>query len=330
MKEKTAKKDQRHADLAWEKKVHVVTVGEIIKKKNVLLRIHAHSSIEDALTLMGQYGILSLPVFAKAGHWSGAGGVEVYAHNGEIQYIGIISILDIVAHLAEQTDEKRPDALKAHVSGLIGKTNESLSMWAFKENTTLFEVLEPMSKGIHRALVTVTEPDTETGKDVDECKLVTQSDIVHYLDTLHAEDMTQQTVQDLLLVKESLLTVPSHLSVVQALRTMITAGVHAAPVVHEGSITATLSASDFRGVHAKDLVGLSKVTVSEYLERKQGTFKLENVTCQPDTKLGEVLRQIAKNHIHRVWVVKANALHEPVGVITLTDIIGVFYRHAKA
>ena len=39
-------------------------------------------------------------------------------------------------------------------------------------------------------------------------------------------------------------------------------------------------------------------------------------------ELGDVIRLAVENHIHRVWVANDQGL--PIGVVTLSDIIGIF------
>lgn len=47
----------------------------------------------------------------------------------------------------------------------------------------------------------------------------------------------------------------------------------------------------------------------------------EQVTCYPESSLGEVVEKVVSDHVHRVWVVDEQGLLE--GVVSLTDMIRV-------
>eukprot|EP00736_Rhodelphis_marinus_P000566 Rmarinus@m.23847 len=300
----------------------------LVESKRLLVRVKADSPISDALSVMDQFHILSVPVYGKAGHWCGAGGVNLVAHGGEIQYIGVVSILDIVVYLSKLDESHRPAALQHHVSNVIGQTNEGLSLWAFKESAPLLEAMEPMSKGVHRVLVEVEEK-TEQGPMM-EIKLLTQTDLLYFLTNNLQKfgDIASKTVKDLGLVKESLLTVPTHVSVLHALQTMVSARVSAVPVIENGVIVATLSASDFRGINANDISHLSSTKVADYITTHHGRLSAaDSISAFPTSTLQDVLQTFVRGRVHQVWLVSPDKKRHPVGVISLSDIVGLFYRN---
>jgi CBS domain-containing protein len=108
-----------------------VPISDLTNTKKSLVDVSAAAPIREALVLLEDHGLLSLPVFGRAGSWAGAGGVDVIV--GEKQFIGIVSILDIIMFTMGQCPEldeaSLVAALEQPVSSAIGSTDESLSLW---------------------------------------------------------------------------------------------------------------------------------------------------------------------------------------------------------
>ncbi|GFZ11849.1 cystathionine beta-synthase (CBS) protein [Actinidia rufa] len=90
--------------------------------------------------------VVAAPVAAPPGHWIGAGGsmiLEADKQTGAVRkhYIGMITMLDILAHIAgddiggggADLDRK----MVVPVSTVIGHCLESLSLWTLNPNTRL-------------------------------------------------------------------------------------------------------------------------------------------------------------------------------------------------
>lgn len=89
--------------------------------------------------------VIAVPVTAKPGQWLGAGGsmiVESDKQSGSArkQYIGMVTMLDVVAHIAGEGDDSENELDKkmdAPVSSIIGHCPEDLSLWSLNPNTRL-------------------------------------------------------------------------------------------------------------------------------------------------------------------------------------------------
>ena len=94
----------------------------------------------------------------------------------------------------------------------------------------------------------------------------------------------------------------------------------------DGRIISNLSASDLRGLHRGNIDSLL-LPVYEFLEtnsreRNGGLLPDQLRTAKPDTPLDEIVQMILDSRIHRVWITNDN--DEPVGVVSITDILCLF------
>ena len=90
--------------------------------------------------------VVAVPVAAPPGHWIGAGGsmiMESDKQTGAVRkhYIGMITMLDIFAHIAgvDQMDggdgSDLDQKMAVSVSSIIGNCLEGLSLWTLNPNT---------------------------------------------------------------------------------------------------------------------------------------------------------------------------------------------------
>ncbi|KAL8140564.1 hypothetical protein V2J09_006585 [Rumex salicifolius] len=100
--------------------------------------------------------VVALPVAAPPGHRIGAGGsmiMESDKFTGIVRkhYIGMVTILGILAHISrdhyEQMDDgdavsHLDDKLAAPMSSIIGHCLEGLSLWTLNHNTRMEKILK--------------------------------------------------------------------------------------------------------------------------------------------------------------------------------------------
>ena len=238
------------------------TVGQLVRAKSRrLVEVPYTASVADTLHAMQSHNILALPVAAPPGHWIGAGGSIILQSDKATgaplkQYIGIISTLDILIHLSEldskpDTDPcphggPKPDLsgaiaeeeklLASPVSSIIGHSLEGLSLWSFSPHTSVLEAMEPMSKGIHRALVALESPPMDHGVETDIASpgygMLTQTDLIRFVHELIAnihslsanttgdQDLGSQSVESLRVVQSNIFGVPANMPLVDVLKCM--------------------------------------------------------------------------------------------------------------
>ena len=96
----------------------------------------------------------------------------------------------------------------------------------------------------------------------------------------------------------------------------------AVPLVdNDGKLTATLSSSDLRGLRNYQFKSILSPAI-EFLLVYRGPAARRCVTCTEEDTLNDVITKLVMNRIHRVWVV--NDKYQPIGVVTLSDVIGKF------
>mmetsp|Transcript_57919 Transcript_57919/g.131245 ORF Transcript_57919/g.131245 Transcript_57919/m.131245 type:complete len:259 (+) Transcript_57919:505-1281(+) len=234
-------------------------VSNLVSSKRPLLDVSASTKIADALDLLGAENLLSVPVFCTPGSWAGAGGTDVTV--GRKQYIGIVSVLDLISYVVKNSrpsfGEVNPfvqNALARPVSSAIGSTNESLSIWVEPADKEVLNAMEQYAKGIHRALV--PPPDSNLPNGV--VKLLTQTDIVRFISEIRSNSVSLEGIfnsslhalHNILPARsKDLVSVRSSCNIMQAIETLLQHNVHAAAVIdeHSGEIVSVLSMSDFRG-----------------------------------------------------------------------------------
>jgi len=98
--------------------------------------------------------------------------------------------------------------------------------------------------------------------------------------------------------------------------------VTALPVVDKesGKLLANLSASDLRGLTVPKLRFLND-SVETFLTAQTGGVRAP-VAVKNTATLGQVIQLVVENGIHRVWL--TDDKDKPAGVVTLSDILGVF------
>lgn len=87
--------------------------------------------------------VVAVPVAAPPGHWIGAGGSMILESDkltGAVRkhYIGMVTMLDILAHIAGDDIDGGGDLdqrMSVSVSSVIGHCLESLSLWTLNPNT---------------------------------------------------------------------------------------------------------------------------------------------------------------------------------------------------
>lgn len=105
-------------------------------------------------------------------------------------------------------------------------------------DSSVFEAMEPMSKGIHRALVPVeSQLDHISGVELTEASpgyhMLTQTDLVEYLHT-HSKEldfMTNTSVSELGAVHSSVFAAPSCMKVMDVVKCMRNASLRAVAIV---------------------------------------------------------------------------------------------------
>lgn len=335
-------------------------VRDLMVENRRLVEVPYTASLALTLNALMANRVAAAPVAAPPGHWIGAGGsmiMESDKQTGVIrkQYIGMVTMLDIVAHIGDGDkldggdDFDLDKKMSVPVSSIIGHSLEGLSLWTLNPNTSILDCMEVFSKGIHRALVPLdSHMENISGVELMEAsscyRMLTQMDVLKFLKS-HPSDLEgvlSRTVSELKAVTDIIFAVTSEAKVIDAVKCMRVASLNALPVVESSpeveedhsqlvngygrKLVGTISATDLRECSIDRLKACLPLNVIEFTQKvPKGPFKMETerelVTCFLDSRLGEVMENAVDRHVHRVWVVDPAGLI--IGLVSLTDMIRV-------
>jgi len=281
----------------------------LIQSKKFVVSCAPEATLEEALEAMHEVNVSGLPVF----------------HPDE-GYLGFVSSFDIMTYIAffSHFKEEVPDSATPRFARLGNRVRDVLDisaenkseMWkAYASDETLGSIAGRMESGIHRMLIAVD----------DRAKLLTQTDVIKYI---HSKDKTnplmKKTLSELGIghVDKEVTQIRDTTTALQGFRTLYQKKITAAPIVDKnGAVIGTLSASDVRGLRSNNTSDVM-LPVLKYLEKKSSLRSQVSVT--KTSKLDDVFRRMIDARVHRVWIV--NAERKPIGVISMSDVIGLYFK----
>ncbi|KAL2936348.1 SNF1-related protein kinase regulatory subunit gamma-like PV42a [Bienertia sinuspersici] len=280
-------------------------VSEIVVEKRRLVEVPYTASLAHTMNTLVANRVVAVPVAAPPGHWIGAGGsmiMETDKKSGLVRkhYIGMVTMLDILAHLAGNDVDDDGDGdpaddvdnkLSVPVSSIIGHCLEGLSLWTLNPNTSLLDCMEVFSKGIHRAMVPLeSHMDNISGVELVESsssyRMLTQMDVIKYLSS-HGQnelrDVLSCSVRSAGAVTDTILAVTHRTKAMDAIRCLRSASLLAVPIV-EGSdipseghkqlingygrkLVGTFSATDIRGCPVDLMQSWLPLNVRDFMKR---------------------------------------------------------------
>ena len=226
------------------------------------------------------------------------------------------------------------------VKKLVGRTRESVADWMLKSSDYVSSLLAIFTDAEYHRLLVIDEELLD--RDSEDASLsgssiviLTQTDLLRYIwKSLSIECKTlAMEVSELGWrrsnneINSAVLTCAQDMEALVAYRLMFLHRKNSIAVVDkEGRIISNLSASDLRGLHHGNVDSLL-LPVYEFLEtnsreRNGGLLPDQLRTAKPDTPLDEIVQMILDCRIHRVWITNDN--DEPVGVVSITDILCLF------
>lgn len=130
------------------------TVKDMLVDQRRLLEVPYTATLGDTMNALVANKVVALPVAAPPGQWIGAGGsmiLESDKQTGAVRkhYIGMVTMLDLVAYIADDDGSNDQTADVANlekkmtvpVSSIIGRSFEGLSLWTLNPNTKYVSLL---------------------------------------------------------------------------------------------------------------------------------------------------------------------------------------------
>lgn len=131
-------------------------VSDLITNKRRLVEVPYTASLADTINALMANRIVAVPVAAPPGHWIGAGGSMIMESDKQTgaarkHYIGMVTMLDVLAHIAGNGGEPAEDLdrrMQVPVSSIIGHCVESLSLWTINSHTGWVPLIPSLSLSI--------------------------------------------------------------------------------------------------------------------------------------------------------------------------------------
>ncbi|XP_022998353.1 SNF1-related protein kinase regulatory subunit gamma-like PV42a [Cucurbita maxima] len=332
-------------------------VKDLMKANKRLVEVPYSASLAHTMNVLVANRVVAVPVAAPPGQWIGAGGsmiMETDKQTGVLRkhYIGMVTMLDILAHIAGEEDgpglvdlERK---MAVPVSSIIGNNVEGLSLWTLSPNTSILECMELFSMGIHRAMVPIDgeAAGVELVKSASSYRMLTQMDVLRFLSE-QIPEMQQtlgQSVKEMGAINENVMAITDKTKVIEAIKCMKSSFLNAVPIVRSTQLGGdhthtqlftgrgrklggTFSATDLRGCHLATLQTWLQQTALEFTETIGKSALLEGtavggrelVTCGEESSMKEVMEKVVSKHVHRIWVTDEHGLL--LGLISLSDMI---------
>ncbi|KAI5071996.1 hypothetical protein GOP47_0012102 [Adiantum capillus-veneris] len=328
-------------------------VQQLVAGKGRLVEVPYTASVRDTLHSMLAHNIVAVAVAAPPGHWIGAGGSMIVESDrvtgaARKQYIGIVSTLDVLFHLAELSNGAQVPTLLAgtRVSTIIGHCLEGLSLWAIAPHTSVMEAMDFMSKGLHRALVPL------------------ESQMKHTLRTSGSPLEAEESAVSYRMLTQTDLMQFLH-SKLETLHPIVCQSVDKNDVGHRKAHSGSFLANDLRGCSVESFQEWAREGVLRFLRWANVTRKfgvggavlgtnqlhaqaacnmvdsscttsaadIPFLTCYPSSTLEYVTRSALEQRVHRVWVVDRHEQQQGqllVGFISFSDILRTVRQQVEA
>ena len=310
----------------------LTVVQQLVASKRDLVAVTHAEKIVDVLHALNSAQLTCVAVYGAPHHWIGAGFVEMIA-DGK-QYIGLVSIVDILSYLSVSGDVAT--RLQHPIVSVVGSTSESQTLFLEPTSRPIVNVMEQFCKGVHYALAVDDAHSTHPPK------MLTQTDLVAFLTAHHPSN----SILDSIWQSSAITFATAHAEfvylddmVLHVLQTManVRGYIRAVPVVARdtGLLVTTISASDFRSLTVDTLNLAFHMTIGQFLfELNRG--RLPEPCCIDETvSLRTAAQTMLDKKIHRIWVYSGEVISRAghgssnIGVLSLTDVIRALYRSGQ-
>jgi len=293
--------------------LHEHLIEEITSKlTKAVVYVDTNTSLEDTCKMMGKNDISAVPI------------LDVNSNS----FVGMIDIVDIahfISYTYEQKRKSTQEGSELHLFkdvkavDLLSISEEGKLMYTFSPKMSLDCVLEPFSKGIHRALIT-TEGDRKY-------HILSQGDIVKFLfESGQFDDWFAKPMMDipaLFQYKSPVASISSDSPAIEGFKKLGRNNFGAIAVKDaDGTLIGNLSASDLRGVAVDFLIRTILRPARQFLQLVHGIDDADPVTSKLEDSLGSVVKKLHFKHMHRVWIVDGQGKIDTL--VSFSDICRVF------
>jgi len=309
-------------------------IEEIIPKDQKLITVEARDPLPKAFKILVENNIWSAPVFESE----------------KREYIGFIDLIDIVLYLVEILDNQKNN---------LGKVEQTFS--EEQDFYTLLEQVEKFDLTVTDAIAGISKrnpmcPIRRKATVLEACRIfanthvhklpilsspwhlahvLSQLDVIQWLSENEEKlpNFGKQTLKETEIGIKPVISVSLSTSAKDAFKEIVKQKISAVAVVDSnGVLVANFSAKDIKKIEEDALFTRVQKNIKEYLTLTKPHEKPIQlpapIYCTLDSTLFQAIQALAKHRIHRVYVV--NHKSQPVGVISLIDVIMEFIKYCEA
>jgi len=293
-------------------------VEKIVTEGREIIAVSASDTLTQVIRTLGQAHIFSAPVIRQDGLAA-----------------GFVDWLDILGHLIEVVSEEKQSRVTPASRSL---TTDDMSMIMDRANNFALRTVEgkalpnkskkdpwktiKMADNVQKATnVLSLYHHVALERDGKLVNILSQMDLLRWLqsDTQRMGADGRKTLQGLHLHRKRVVCVRETDLTIDAFYTIYKAGVSGAGVLDEaGKLVGCLSASDLKLLAESYDFTLLLKSVKDFLA-EEGS---DPIAMHHFDTLGDVVAKMVAHHVHRVFIVGPGGY--PMGVVTTTDVCGVF------
>lgn len=275
-------------------------------QRKELIFAFSHSNLKELLQIFQRTSISSLPIWG----------------NEQKKWIGIIDMLDIIeAHNLLSSTSNLVDfqqllqgfgCSNLTAEQIVKKSPRSQNLIVVCPGESLITSMKYLTE-IHKILI-----GPNNSSDPKSFCLLTQMDIVKQLSKMDLEDRKRK-IEEIFPFTKVIYSIKEDDIARNAFQLMYKRKLGALAIVNNcDTLISNISTSDLKMLDS-DNIGNIILQVKQFLEIVHGEKAAVPVVCKPLDRLEDILSKILIAKIHRIWI--TNSAEQPIGVITLTDII---------
>jgi len=277
-------------------------------QSNKIIEAQTTTNAFEGFNLITHNNILSIPLY------------DAKANN----YTAFLDILDILYYLTQKGTiiSNFEDKLTGVTCGELADFSKLDPFIKVTESSNLIQVLQLSTqdyKSLHRFPVVDSEGKVKG--------IVSQSLLVKFLEP-HTKKFDFGTLSISILglgLDKQVITISENESVAAAIQKLREAHVSGIGIVDSsGKLVGNFSATALKFLGLK-VVNMVHMTLKEFLQSKPDTKEESTLMVNKHATASQVITQFKTSGVHRIFVV--NESHEPIGIISLADIIELFFRH---
>ena len=293
---------------------------DIFPKPKQIITINETDKITEALSVIAQHSILSLPVYAKSSR----------------NYNKFLDVLDIVSYIHEELKKKNISEKEASTmekeelfnkAGLSNTTVSQVAATNTRANFYLFEGKAPARAVLDRMVLSNLHRVPIIDGEKELYGICSQTDLIlfiHMHERLFDEYKTK-TVQDMGIGFQKVHTISNTDTLMSAFTVIHEKHISGVGVVDEkGSLVGALSGSDVK------LFGLNSENMhSLFLPYNQVVKEPRSpVYVVPSDSFSTVIDKMVSERVHRVFILDPQS-KSPIGVLSQIDVLKAVHSNLK-